>query len=363
VMGSCSTSCPVNGNLVSVAMAAQTLQQHVFGPRANQYDAQDPVIQQVLPYWENTCSSGGQLCPEAQSGDLQCVEFVTGAFFLGGDPLPGVANAEDLWTLYQQRAGWSEIPATAYPPSSRGLPSPGDMMVWRGGGHLEGGQYVEYGHVAVVIAISPPTVTNSGFITVAQGNAPGNRWDVSHASDPGNWYTMPILPDLSVPTWGAFTDSQGVHYDGYTMLGYIRQNGSEEITPTTPVLDLVDEAMPTSMPTATVVVSSVIGPLAQGAMAQPHLSSQLVQQRREEKTSGDLCREAACSQANQSLPVINRSAATSRHEVGERDQQKQDGSDPPRPLRIVLHPARLIAQSAQLIRRPLPATSWSPRRR
>lgn len=192
------------GNLGSVVMAAQVLQAHLSGLRANRYDLNDPVIQPVYRFWVSSCGSHGVICPEAVSGNLQCVEFVTGVFFLAGEGvLPAVGNGVDFWPLYAHRAGWSEIPATESPPQLRGLPVPGDMMVWTGG---------EFGHVAIVISVVPPLGSHDGAVTVAQANAPGNRWPASHASDSGNWYTMPLHPDLSVGTWA-----------GYTVRGYIRQ--------------------------------------------------------------------------------------------------------------------------------------------
>jgi hypothetical protein len=128
------------GSLASVVASAQTLQQHVYGPLANQYDVTDPVLVRARTYWMQTCTVGGQLCPEAQSGNLQCVLFVSASFALAGDPLPALGNAVDFWTLYQGRAGWSQIGATASPQAARGLPRPGDLMVWAGGEHLENGR-------------------------------------------------------------------------------------------------------------------------------------------------------------------------------------------------------------------------------
>src|SRR5579859_127069 len=285
-------TCLPSAALTSVALAAQTLQEHVFGQHANQYDASDELIQRVLPYWMASCSFGGQLCPEAQSGNLQCVEFVSGAFFLGGDPLPATANVEDLWPLYQHRDGWTEIPATVYPPEMRGLPLPGDMMVWRGGGHLEDGQYVEYGHVAVVIAVSPPQVGQDGFVTVAEGNAPGNRWVGIHTADPGNWYTMPLHPDLSVDTWGAFTDAAGTHYDGYAVLGYIRQSAP----PATVVQGkATDNDTPTVIATATIDTPSMVDPLIHAAVGLSNGSGKPTPRIEEKRIGGTSCLDGACS--------------------------------------------------------------------
>jgi hypothetical protein len=176
-----------------------------------------------------TCTVGGQLCPEAQSGNLQCVLFVSAAFALAGDPLPALGNAVDFWTLYQNRAGWSQIGATAFPPAVRGLPRPGDLMVWEGGVHLENGKRVAYGHIAIVVRVVPPTSGHDGSITVAQANAPGNQQ--VHSDLPGNFYTLPLHADLSVPGWSAFTSASGVAYGAYTVLGYLRQTTPQLLLP------------------------------------------------------------------------------------------------------------------------------------
>lgn len=163
------------GNMGSIVMAAQVLQAHLFGPRANTYDMNDPVIKPVYHFWVTSCGVHGVICSQAVSGKLQCVEFVTGVFFLSGEGLlPAVGNGVDFWPLYAHRAGWVEIPATEAPPPLRGLPVPGDMMVWKGG---------EFGHVAIVINVVPPFNGHDGSLTVTQANAPGNRWPANHASN------------------------------------------------------------------------------------------------------------------------------------------------------------------------------------
>ncbi len=216
------------GHMGSVVLAAQVLQAHLFGLRANSYDVNDPVIKPVYRFWVTSCGSHGVICSEAVSGNLQCVEFVTGVFFLAGEGvLPAIGNGVDFWPLYAHRSGWSEIPATDAPPQLRGLPVPGDIMVWKGG---------EFGHVAVVINVVPPLNGHDGSVTVAQANAPGNRWPASHASDPGNWYTMPLHADLSVSTWA-----------GYTVRGYIRQQLPSSTTSATIAKSLAISPRPPAM--------------------------------------------------------------------------------------------------------------------
>lgn len=208
-------SCRTNGQVATIVGAALELQQHVSGPRANVYTLSDSLMRHVYRYWQDSCGDGlGHVCSQAESGSLQCVEFVTAAFFLAGSPLPAIANGDGFWPLYQGRPGWLTIPATEYPIQARGLPDPGDIMVWKGG---------PYGHVAVVVAVVTPTLTHDGSVTVAQANAPGNRWAGDHEGDAGNLYTMPLHPDLSVGTW-----------PGYMVRGYLR-----------PLLGLPMEATPT----------------------------------------------------------------------------------------------------------------------
>ena len=117
------------------------------------------------------------------NGTFQCVSYVLGAYSQV-NPLPASGNAIDFWGLYQNRAGWLEIPV------QRRLPNPGDIIVW---------QHAPDGHVAIVTAVVPPTAKADGMVTFGQADAP-TALDV-----------MPIHPDLSVSTW-----------PGYTVLGYIR---------------------------------------------------------------------------------------------------------------------------------------------
>ena len=117
------------------------------------------------------------------NGTFQCVSYVLGAYSQV-NPLPASGNAIDFWGLYQNRAGWLEIPV------QRSLPNPGDIIVW---------QHAPDGHVAIVTAVVPPTAKTDGMVTFGQADAP-TALDV-----------MPIHPDLSVSTW-----------PGYTVLGYIR---------------------------------------------------------------------------------------------------------------------------------------------
>ncbi|GHO49185.1 CHAP domain-containing protein [Ktedonospora formicarum] len=191
----------------SIVEAAQALSQHLSGVRSNLYDPNDPFMRPVYAYWKSICpGSNDDVCWYAHTGTLQCVYFAVGTYYLAGYPLPQIANAVDFWPKYQHQQGWRTISSTEYPPSQRGFPAPGDLMIWKGG---------EAGHIAVVLAVTPPHNGKDGSVTVAQANAPGNRWPAGQSADAANWYTMPLHPDLSIETW--------TKPDVYTVRGFLRQ--------------------------------------------------------------------------------------------------------------------------------------------
>jgi CHAP domain len=171
---------PASGNGSSVAMAALSIAAHLFGNPDTWYDAGMPPP--VLQFWANACPIGSGCWADWQEGSLQCVLLVTGAFALAGSPLPVAGNAIDFWSLYQHRPGWLEVPSAIAPPSERGLPMPGDIMVWYDPPPL-------VGHVAIVVAVTPPLGGHNGSVTFAEANGPGPL------------VTQTLLPDLSVVTW------------------------------------------------------------------------------------------------------------------------------------------------------------------
>jgi hypothetical protein len=189
----------------SVAQAALTLQDHIFGERANQYNADDPFMQPIISYWRSYChNADGSLCSLAQSGNLQCVEFVSAAQWLAGDPLPKIDDAINFWTDYTQQPGWAAIPSPSeYPNLPFEPPNVGDLMIWRDDGPGAG-------HIAIVVDYQAPTPTQNGTITVAEGNAPGNRWQPFPSPLPGNTYTMMVYPNGVVDTW-----------PGYVVVGFL----------------------------------------------------------------------------------------------------------------------------------------------
>ena len=227
------------GPVVPIVNAAIQLEQHLFGGRSQDYNQSDPALQNVVNYWKDACGTNGSICPEATSGNLQCVMFVVGAFEMANNKLPIWGNANDFWPLYQNRAGWQEITA------GTGLPASGDIVVWNGG---------QYGHVAIAVKVTPPMNGQPGALVVAQANAPGNQPLSAVASSIGgavatsmgtatvtgmstattanvsntagattfvnqnaSLYSMPILPgSLAIQTW-----------DGYSVVGFIRQSGGK----------------------------------------------------------------------------------------------------------------------------------------
>lgn len=216
-----------------IVSAAKSLSERIYGPSSNEYVRyrSDPLLAKAYQYWLTSCGNGVTMCPQGVSGNLQCVLFVTGVFYLAGIPLPAIGNGIDFWPLYQQRGPqWIAIKGPQYNPSERGLPAPGDIISWAGGRHWDTGtqQYVEWGHVAIVIGVMPPdpVAHKDGSVTVAQANAGGTRWPASHRADPANWYTMPIKPDRSIPTWGGFSDAAGTWWSSYMIQGFVRYHAS-----------------------------------------------------------------------------------------------------------------------------------------
>ncbi len=184
---------PASGNGSSIAQAALSIAAHLYGNPDTWYDAGVP--QPVLQFWARACPGGSGCWVDWQEGSLQCVLLVTGAFALAGSPLPAAGNAIDFWALYQHRPGWLEVPSATAPPSQRGLPMPGDIMVWYDPPPL-------VGHVAIVVGVIPPLNGHNGSITFAEANGPGSL------------VTQTLLPDLTVATWS--------NPIPYSVLGYIR---------------------------------------------------------------------------------------------------------------------------------------------
>jgi hypothetical protein len=143
--------------------------------------------QAVILYGDTVCPG----CSAWANGTYQCVSFVRGAYSQVF-PMNVTGNAFDLWALYSQLPGWMEVPSGSAPASQRGLPLPGDVMVFKD---------PSIGHVAIVMAVQLPHGSQDGAITF------------SNANSVSPYTTMPLLPDLSVDTSS---------WPGYTVWGYIR---------------------------------------------------------------------------------------------------------------------------------------------
>ena len=158
-----------------------------------------PIFPQaVIDYARQICPG----CAAWANGTYQCVSFVRGAYSQVY-PMRLTANAFDLWAIYAGQPGWQEIPSATAPPRQRGLPMPGDVMIF---------QDTSIGHAAIVMSVLRPSATVDGAITFSNSNS------VSP------YTTMPLLPDLTVDT---------SRWPGYTVWGYIRP-AATSIVPDTP---------------------------------------------------------------------------------------------------------------------------------
>jgi hypothetical protein len=121
--------------------------------------------------------------------------------------MPLSNDAFALWGTYQQLPGWQEIPAAAASDvTARGLPQPGDVMVFKSLG---------VGHVAIVMRVQAPVKNTPGWVSFANANS-------SSAYD-----RMPIRPDLTIDT-AEWAPSGG----DYVVWGYLRPkvNASQALT-------------------------------------------------------------------------------------------------------------------------------------
>ncbi len=143
--------------------------------------------QTVIQYGEQVCPG----CAAWANGSYQCVSFVRGAYSQVY-PMRLTANAFDLWASYAGQPGWMEIPSASAPPGQRGIPMPGDVMIFKD---------ASIGHAAIVMSVELPTSTTVGAITF------------SNANSVSPYTTMPLLPDLTVDT---------ASWPGYSVWGYIR---------------------------------------------------------------------------------------------------------------------------------------------
>ena len=161
--------------------------------------------QPVVQYGQTWCQTHGD-CSDWANGSYQCVSFVRGAYSQVY-PMTLSNDAFALWATYQHEQGWQEIPAAAATAvADRGLPQPGDVMVFKSTG---------VGHVAIVMQVQPPVNGKPGFVQFANANS-------SSAYD-----RMPLNADLTIDT-SEWAPSGG----GYSVWGYLRPkiNGRAALT-------------------------------------------------------------------------------------------------------------------------------------
>jgi hypothetical protein len=177
---------------LAIAQAAIDLAGHLYGIPDKWFDALVP--QETLHYWQTACPSGSNCFENWQSGNLQCVLFVMGAFALAhargeSDMMPVSGNAVEYASLYAHQPGWQEILP------GQGFPRVGDAVVWSGN---------LYGHIAIVVQVDLPRNDLDGSVIIAQANGPVPLEQ------------MPLRPD------GIIDTSQWKN--GYQLLAYIRDN-------------------------------------------------------------------------------------------------------------------------------------------
>ncbi len=143
--------------------------------------------QAVIQYGQQVCPG----CSAWVNGTYQCVSFVRGAYSQVY-PMRLTANAFDLWAVYATQPRWREISSASAPPGQRGIPMPGDVIIFKD---------ASIGHAGIVMSVELPTSTTIGAITF------------SNANSVSPYTTMPLLPDLTVDT---------ASWPGYTVWGYIR---------------------------------------------------------------------------------------------------------------------------------------------
>ncbi|HEU5376256.1 MAG TPA: CHAP domain-containing protein [Ktedonobacteraceae bacterium] len=179
-------------------------------PDCNRYTYYTSAFpKEVIQYGQHWCRVHGG-CTSWANGNYQCVSFVRGAYSQVF-PMNLTNDAFNLWYTYQHQPGWQEIPSAAGDVTERGLPQPGDAMIFKDFG---------VGHVAVVIAVTAPHDGKNGEVEFANANStsPYDR--------------MPLLPSLLVDTsrWNHIGDPQNSNI--YTVWGYLRprSNASSTVT-------------------------------------------------------------------------------------------------------------------------------------
>ncbi|GHO42795.1 CHAP domain-containing protein [Ktedonospora formicarum] len=212
-----------SGNPVLVALAIEHNLTDYKGHN-NNYDYNNPIMQIVIQYWRKIC--GGRICPEALpvgktdggilatnfldcsvvqltcGNGFQCAMFISTVFGLSGNALPAKGNAIDYWranhSIYEN-AGWKYIN------NGSGMPSIGDLAVMDHG---------VYGHIMLVVGVTPPSGGKDGTVYLAQGNAPGNT-NIHMGNGDVNLLKWPLKSNgFATINWSS----------EYTLLGFIHKD-------------------------------------------------------------------------------------------------------------------------------------------
>jgi hypothetical protein len=192
----------------------------VFNPAATS----DDLLGQALGFSVQKLASLIQAVhPPGDPVQVECVGFVEASLGLVNIKMPVTeAWASQYWRAYASQPGWQEIP------NGSGLPQPGDIMLWYGDGTHAGAPPLPQGagHMAIVVAVNPPSAGQPGSVVVAQGHAPGNITTPNSAAPnapPGlELYSMPLSANGYVSTW-----------PGWTVMGVLRDLKAQNILQST----------------------------------------------------------------------------------------------------------------------------------
>jgi hypothetical protein len=230
-----------NTGAVSIVQAALNIVYHIGFTTSNPsesgsvftyYNAHDGLAspypnfdqQKLLQYWQSGSVS---------VNDVQCAGFVAAVLDQANEPMvqplgyaidywlhPGNSFPASEWQYVRPMQG-GMAPASGITPTT-GAPQPGDVAVFTNTG---AGINANPGHVAIVIAVNPPTSgQNNGTLVLAQANFPPNYYTLDpgkstwKGTNPVSWITTRDIPLYVVP----YTAGGNMNLPGQTLLGYIR---------------------------------------------------------------------------------------------------------------------------------------------
>ena len=145
----------------AVVSAALSLVSRLYNcGSANHTQCYTSMPQTDIDLWSSACPPRTECYSYWQSGDFQCVTFVTGAYHNAGQDLPDAPNAVNFWNdpNFTSQDGWEHI-------SNMSMPQPGDIGV------LSGPTPNAAGHVFIITDVVPPSNGKAGTVQFAQGNA------------------------------------------------------------------------------------------------------------------------------------------------------------------------------------------------